>query len=365
MSKVSVIVPTYNRLGRLKHVLAALERQSVPLDQFEVVVVCDGATDGTDAFLKDLKTPLQLKAVIQPNGGPASARNNGVAHATGELVLFVDDDVVATPELLAEHLRIHAESAKERVVLGPMLTPQDFRMSPWVRWEQDRLLEQYSAMQQGDWEPTARQFYTGNSSVPRSRIVEAGGFDDRFRRAEDVELAYRLAERGLEFVFNADAIGYHYAERSFRSWMATPYDYGRNDVVFAREKGQQWLTEAAAREFQERHGLIRFLVRCCVGRALPTMVTLGALRLAAQAGNSLGLERFSQGAYSGLFNLRYYQGFADELGGREQFMTRFFRRAGQDKVSPALAAAQERQSSHGAYQEVDLDADDRRSGGEV
>lgn len=365
MSKVSVIVPTYNRLGRLKQVLAALERQTVPLDQFEVVVVCDGATDGTDAFLRELKTPLQLNAVIQPNGGPASARNNGVAHATGELVLFVDDDVVAAPELIEEHLRVHAESANDRVVLGPMLTPRNFRMLPWVRWEQDRLYEQYDAMQRGDWAPTARQFYTGNSSVPRVHIVEAGGFDERFRRAEDVELAYRLADRGLEFVFNADAIGYHYAERSFRSWMATPYDYGRNDVVFAREKGQEWLADVAAHEFQGRHRLIRFLVRCCVGRALPTTLTLGALRLAAQASNALGLERLSQGAYSGLFNLRYYQGFADELGGREQFMTRFFPRTDHDNGSQALAAAQEPPPAHGAYRRVDLDAGDRSSGGKV
>ena len=64
MTKVSIVIPTYNRLRRLKHVLAALEHQTLPLDQFEVVVVSDGATDGTKAYLEGLRTPLQVKTGV-------------------------------------------------------------------------------------------------------------------------------------------------------------------------------------------------------------------------------------------------------------------------------------------------------------
>jgi len=68
-------------------------------------------------------------------------------------------------------------------------------MVPWVRWEQEMLMKQYKALLRKDWPATARQFYTGNASVRRSHIVAAGGFDEGFRRAEDVELAYRLDKR--------------------------------------------------------------------------------------------------------------------------------------------------------------------------
>ncbi|MCB1528201.1 MAG: glycosyltransferase family 2 protein [Hyphomicrobiaceae bacterium] len=323
MHRVSVVIPTYNRLSRLKSVLTALERQTVPLDEFEVIVVCDGATDGTPEYLESLVTPLRFTAVIQPNGGPASARNNGVGHATGELVLFIDDDVVADKRLVAEHLHCHDQSSKDLVVIGPMLTPDDFQMAPWVRWEQDRLAEQYESMEQGLWLPTARQFYTGNSSLSRSAINAVGGFDARFRRAEDVELAYRLAESGINFKFNPNAIGYHYAERSFQSWVATPYEYGRNDVVFANEGGQLWLSEVAAREYQERHVLIRYMVRCCLCRKVASKVVIGLLGFIGQASNALGFNRAAQQAYSGLFNLRYYQGVADGLGGCEKFWAKF------------------------------------------
>ena len=261
--------------------------------------------------------------MFQQNGGPASARNNGVSHARGELVLFVDDDVVPAPQLVAEHIRSHGKSDVDAVVIGPMLNPQGFRMVPWVRWEQARLLEQYTAMIEGHWQPTARQFYTGNSSLPRAHIVAAGGFDERFRRAEDVDLGYRLADRALHFVFNPNAIGYHYADRSFRSWLATPYDYGRSDVVLSLEKGQDWLIERVVEEFQTRHAITRLLVRTCLGRRLHSTIAMGVLRAATRLGVVIGLERVSQWAFSGIFNLRYYQGVADELGSKEDFFDRF------------------------------------------
>ena len=117
-------------------------------------------------------------------------------------------------------------------------------MTPWVRWEQEMLMKQYRAMLRGDWAATARQFYTGNASLRRSHILAAGGFDEGFRRAEDVELAYRLANKGLDFVFNMQAVGMHFAERSFRAWLDMAYAYGRNDVIFARDRNQKWLLSA-------------------------------------------------------------------------------------------------------------------------
>ena len=73
------------------------------------------------------------------------------------------------------------------VVIGPMLNPLNYKMSPWVRWEQDQLAKQYHAMNMGSWEPTARQFYTGNTSLERTWLIDSGGFDPSFRHAEDVE----------------------------------------------------------------------------------------------------------------------------------------------------------------------------------
>jgi hypothetical protein len=220
-------------------------------------------------------------------------------------------------------------------------------MAPWVQWEQAMLVKQYEDMANGRWLPTARQFYTGNTSLARRHLLEAGGFDPTFRRAEDVELAYRLAANGLRFVFNAEAIGYHYAERSFASWLAIPYAYGRNDVIFSRDKGQSWLLPTILYEFRQRRPLIRALTRLCLDRPLLTRFTISTLNQIANLAHRL-LSKVSSKqlavsspddtahrslltahylaalyrlAYSGIFNLRHYQGIADEMGGRTPFFT--------------------------------------------
>jgi GT2 family glycosyltransferase len=319
MPAISVILPTYNRLDRLKRVLSALERQEYPRDDFEVVVVSDGSTDGTNEYLKSLQSPFRLRLVLQSNHGVAVARNQGLAAASGRLALFLDDDVVPIPALIAEHASTHAQNDDLTVALGPMLTPDGFDMKPWVQWEQAMLAKQYGDMAAGRWQPTARQFYTGNTSLLRRHILEAGGFDPAFRRAEDVELAYRLAERGLRFVFNPRAIGYHYAERSFRSWMDIAYAYGRNDVVFWRDKGQAWLLPTVLHELRGRNLMIRLLARACLDRSRSSALATRALKACAGGGAALGLRPACRMAYSGIFNLRYYQGVADELGGRRAF----------------------------------------------
>jgi hypothetical protein len=110
-----------------------------------------------------------------------------------------------------------------------------------------------------------------------------------------------------------EAVGLHYAVRNFRSWQATPYAYGRNDVRFAFEKGQQWLLPLIEREYRSRNRLVRALVAGCRGRPRLAAATALALRGAAAACGGLRLGPLARRAYGALFNLYYYQGVADEL----------------------------------------------------
>ena len=229
--------------------LAAFTTQSFGVEQFEVVVVSDGSTDGTDDYLGDVQMPFDLVFASQANAGPAAARNHAARLARGDLLLFVDDDVVAASDLIEQHVQTHDHHGAHVVVIGPMLTPSDYRPGVLVQWEQAMLYKQYEAMKRGDYAPTYRQFHTGNASVDRRFFLDAGGFDERFRRAEDVEFAYRLSVGGARFVFNPSAVGNHYAERSFSSWIGIARDYGRNDVVFDREAHPGAL-DTARREFR-------------------------------------------------------------------------------------------------------------------
>ena len=241
---VSVVIPTFNRRRQLERTLVGLAAQTDLEHEFEVIVVSDGSTDGTDEWLRSGATPLPVSACYQTNAGPAAARNRGVAAAAGPAGAVPRRRRRPGARPVSAHVRHHRALDDDLVVVGPMRTPDDFVLSPWVRWEQHMLYKQYDAMLRGDWEATPRQFYTANASLARRHLESAGGFDPAFRRAEDVELAYRLADAGLTFTFAPDAVVLHYAERSFDSWRANATAYGRNDVIFGRDHGQAWLLDA-------------------------------------------------------------------------------------------------------------------------
>ncbi|MBF6590511.1 MAG: glycosyltransferase [Ktedonobacterales bacterium] len=319
---ISVIIPTYNRRESLRATLQGLAAQTVPAGTFEALVISDGATDGTAALCATLSAAPDLSYSLryfeQDHQGPSAARNLGMRQARAPLLLFLDDDVVPDPTLVGEHLRLLREQPGA-VVIGPLLLPPGVRLQPWVRWESERLLTQYAHMRRGLWEPTPSQFYTGNASLARAAALTVGGFDVTFPRAEDVELAYRLRDHGLRFIFAPDARGWHYAQRSFRSWLRTPWLYGEADAAMSLRQGRNEILERMCSGYWERRRVIRGLARLCVGR-WPLRVGVvgvgGALAnvagaLPGDAGYSL-----ASAALSVIFNLSYWQSLAKHIGRR-------------------------------------------------
>ena len=325
MPSASVVIPTYNRAASLRRTLEGLALHEPVEGGFEVVVVSDGSTDDTDRVLDQTAYRFELVALNQENAGPAAARNRGVAAASGRVVVFIDDDTVPDRHLLNAHLRHHGGEEDAVVVMGPMLTPPDHVMTPWVAWEQAKLEAHYAALGSGRLVATARQFYTGNASVNRRRLLDSGGFDVSFRRAEDVELAYRLADRGASFVFDPEAIVLHYAERTLPAWLDVARSYGHYDTVISREKGRGWLLDAIASEFHDRHALVQLATRATVTHPALAAATATVLTSGARIAALIGLDRLSRSALSGAYNVTYYAGMAAELGGGKALIERFDR----------------------------------------
>ena len=105
---ISVVIPTYNRLPILQRCLRALEAQCIaaPLTGFEVVLVDDGSTDETVAWLTAQAAELpHVRLIQQSHGGPARGRHRGVENARGEVIVFIDSDLVVTPTFLSCHAK--------------------------------------------------------------------------------------------------------------------------------------------------------------------------------------------------------------------------------------------------------------------
>src|SRR5947209_4843962 len=135
--RLSVIIPTYNRRPILERCLGALARQTVGSEAFEVIVVDDGSSDGTLAALAEWARalPYVLRPEAQENQGPAAARNRGLAAARAPWVLFLGDDILATPALIEQHLVWHAhDPGDELAVLGFITWDPALRITPLMRW---------------------------------------------------------------------------------------------------------------------------------------------------------------------------------------------------------------------------------------
>ena len=315
--RASVIIPTYNRRQSLERVLRALGRQTVAMSDFETLVIADGCSDGTEAMCRVLaaEAPYALRLLEQANAGPAAARDRAVREARAPLIVFIDDDVVPAPDLLETHFAAHQAAPAEDyiVAIGPLLPPRDERLNAWGAWEERVLCAQYDQMSAGRWAPTYRQFYTGNASVARARILEAGGFDSAYRRAEDVELGLRLTEHGCAFRFVAEARGWHYVRRTFASWVRMPVAYGRATVAMGRTHGTHEVTLSAA-HFHRRNVLARTLAHLCIGAGWRVALATAALRWVITLGWATRCAPLSYLGCSSVYNLRYYHGMALELG---------------------------------------------------
>jgi GT2 family glycosyltransferase/peptidoglycan/xylan/chitin deacetylase (PgdA/CDA1 family) len=217
VSEISVVIATYNRASRLGRCLAALEKQTLDPERFEVVLVDDGSEDATPAFLAAYAGPLRLRSERQANRGAGAARNRGIEVAAAPYCLFIDDDILADPRLVEEHLT--AQLAGEIVGIGQLrlrLSGRGGLVAYFGSWWR----EHYRRLDAGESTPAFWDCFSGNMSAPTSVLRSVGGFDERLARSEDVELGYRLERAGLRMRYLGRASAEQDHAKGFREIVA-------------------------------------------------------------------------------------------------------------------------------------------------
>jgi cellulose synthase/poly-beta-1,6-N-acetylglucosamine synthase-like glycosyltransferase len=212
---LSIIVPVRNGAQTLSDCLTALERQTLPREQFEIIVVDDGSTDeSAEVARRAGVTVASLTA-----SGPAAARNHGARLACGELLFFTDADCVPAPDW-AERLRAAFDDPAVAGAKGAYRTRERGWVPRFVQLEYDSKYERMSR------QPMIDFIDTYSAAYRRSVFLASGGFDASFPTpsVEDQEFSFRLAEQGHKLIFIPQAIVYHrhdltlfeYAGRKFR-----------------------------------------------------------------------------------------------------------------------------------------------------
>ena len=195
--KLSVVIPTHNKQPLLARTLAALQKQDVGEEAWEIVVVDDGSSDNTGSFLAELAVlDLRLSVVSPPwNVGRAAARNLGWQAARGDSVLFMDDDILAPAGLLKAHLEL-LDRGREVGTIGPAVTDPAIIDGPHFHYIDSRGVAKLKA-----GPAPGKYFVTQNAAVPRWALEALGGFDEAFSAYgfEDMDIGFRLEDAGVRF----------------------------------------------------------------------------------------------------------------------------------------------------------------------
>jgi len=213
-ARISVIVPAYNSAQTLQSCLEALLAALCYIDRGEIIVVDDGSTDDTQLIAS--RYSVRVLQLVQ-NTGPAAARNHGASCAQGDILMFVDADVMVAEDALVRVVRQFTRNTDCVAVIGSYdIEPGAGNLISTYR----NLLHHYVHQKTST---SASHFWTGLGAIRRTVFESLGGFDERkFGRAlEDIELGYRLRMRGYPITLDKAIQGKHLKHWTLLSMIRT------------------------------------------------------------------------------------------------------------------------------------------------
>lgn len=229
--RVSVVVCSYNGSRTLRDTLEALERLDYP--NFEVIVVNDGSTDNTASIAAE----YDVRLISTENRGLSNARNTGWQEATGEIIAYIDDDAYPDPHWL-QYLAWTFMTTDYVGVGGPNIAPAgDGEIADCVANAPGGPVHVLVSDTEAEHIPGC------NMAFRRSALADIGGFDPRYRAAgDDVDLCWRLMERGGKIGFHAAAMDWHHRRNSLKMYWKQQQGYGKAEALLEEKWPEKYNT---------------------------------------------------------------------------------------------------------------------------
>ena len=231
---LSVVIPTYDEPERLEAALKSLSQQNYPHEAIQIIVVDDASPHLDAERLYAAVAPLRLRLIRnEQNQGRARARNAALRVASGDVVVFLDSDMIVGTNFLRAHAQQHQNHA-EAVFVGNIRFAREIPSTSLTRYLEGRGVHRVDA----DKPIPFNCFVTGNSSVRWSSLLRVGFFDEDLTAygGEDLELGYRLHLAGIPLYYAPEALSYHYHLRSLEPLCRLMQTYGSKSIPILLHK---------------------------------------------------------------------------------------------------------------------------------
>jgi peptidoglycan/xylan/chitin deacetylase (PgdA/CDA1 family) len=275
--ELSIVIASHNRSELLRRCLESLCLQTAAPGSFETIVADDGSSDGTAAMVEGLEAPFPLRLLRLEQGGQAAAQNKAIEAAEGARCLFLDDDMIASPALVAEHLAAHRADPMTLAV-GQLTQEPVSGRDPYAHAFARRWNARYDELGERalDW----ADCYGGNLSAPRQTLLAIGGFATDLPSSEDLEVALRLTRAGCTPRYLPDAHAVHDDQKPGATILAHERRFGAFCAWFVKEQPDTrrrligWFSDSTVREVAVRRLLLALRVPpqrlVWLGRLLPS-----------------------------------------------------------------------------------------------
>lgn len=230
--KASVIIPTRNRAYVLKHCLKHILNQS--FSEYEIIVIDDNSNDTTSDLISEFaKTNSQLKYIrLEKRMGPYVARNAGIKAANGEIIIFLDSDVLVHRDFIKDHITIH-NKYQDIILQGMVSHIKDVKKATFKFFNPSPIFFGFLISQ--------------NTSIKKDWIIKAGLFDDSLGAPlgfKDMELGIRLEKLGLKFKHGIRRCkAYHidlpHSNLRFQEYILKYFERGKSAYFFVKKHGAQ------------------------------------------------------------------------------------------------------------------------------
>lgn len=241
--RISAIICTLNRAAYLQKAVQSLVEQTLPQEQYEIIVVDNGSTDNTESTVEDFRHFENLHYIYEPIMGLSQARNTGWQNAQGEYVAYMDDDAIATPEWLQRIIQAFDNMQPSPGSVGGRVIPiWEVERPAWLPTELERALSIVDWSEKPTFLTEDYQFLAGtNVAYPREILERVGGFSTNLGRkasgllsSEEILLKRQLERHNLGIYYDPDISVYHHipAERLSKRWFyRRAFWQGVSDVI--------------------------------------------------------------------------------------------------------------------------------------